>query len=230
MPIAVQVVNEWISLGNLLQTPIARQCPRVRKIKKSALLDDWQFLLFHGQAHTWRYTQSIPVRVCNSASTKSFGREKDVSGGGGVVQLGSEFFRFILKRKTPLYCCCWCTCWKCNVFMVITTWMHYRSILHLEQLPWICMQHCLSGRVQWQLKHIHYLWTRFIPNHFALSLHPSLLSSKCWPSISETPKEKPTPTSPCVLSRRIRQCFRCCQDRMTACSALFLPTFHISQP
>ncbi len=40
--------------------------------------------------------------MCNSASTKSFGREKDVSGGGGVVQLGSEFFRFILKRKTPL--------------------------------------------------------------------------------------------------------------------------------
>ncbi len=138
--------------------------------------------------------------------------------------------RFIPKRKTPLYCCCWCTCWKCNVFMAITTWMHYRSILHLEQLPWICMQHCLSGRVQWQLKHIHYLWTRFIPNHFAWSLHPSLLSSKCWPSISELPKEKPTPTSPCVLSRRIQWCFRCCQDRITACPAPFLPTFHISQP
>jgi hypothetical protein len=113
------------------------------------------------------------------------------------------------------------------VFMAITTWMHYRSILHLEQLPWICMEHYLSGRVQWQLKHIHYLWTRFIPNHFALSLHPSLLSSKCWPSISESPKEKPTPPSPCVLSRRIQQCFRYCQDRMTACPAPFLPTFHI---
>jgi len=47
----------------------------------------------------------MPVGECNSASIKSFGHDKDVSG-GGVVQLGSEFFRFILKRKTPLYCCC----------------------------------------------------------------------------------------------------------------------------